>query len=364
MLIRAYARLRTNMRNFVYDQPATRVIFGVGALDRVQEEVKRLGARRAIVLSTPEQRAVAEEVMRRLGDMGAGLFTGACMHVPIETARAARDMARELGADCYVAVGGGSTTGLGKAIALETGLPIVAVPTTYAGSEMTPIYGVTEGGLKKTGRDRKVLPRTVIYDPALTVSLPPKMSGPSGMNALAHCVEALYAEDGTPIVTLMAAEGIRVLGTSLPVVVREPANVDVRADALYGAWLAGAALAATRMSIHHKVCHTLGGAFNLPHAQVHSVILPHAVAFNQEAAGDAMRIASQALGVKGAARGVYDLAVRLGAPTALEDIGMPLAGLDRAAKLATESPYPNPRPIDYASVRQLLENAYHGIRPI
>ena len=352
------------MRPFVYDQSAIRVIFGVGVLDRLAEEVQRLPAKRALVLTTPGQSRLAEDAAGRLGKLAAGVYAKAVMHVPIETARAARDEAKRLEADCCVAVGGGSTIGLAKAIALESGLPIVAVPTTYAGSEMTPIYGVTEGGLKKTGRDRKVLPRTVIYDPALTVSLPPKMSGPSGMNALAHCVEALYAEDGNPIVTLMAAEGIRVLGTSLPVVVREPANVEIRADALYGAWLAGAALAATRMSIHHKVCHTLGGAFNLPHAQVHSVILPHAVAFNQEAAGDAMRLASQALGVKDAAQGVYDLAVRLGAPTALEDIGMPLDGLDRAAKLATESPYPNPRPIDYASVRQLLENAYHGIRPV
>jgi len=302
------------MRNFVYDQPATRVIFGVGALDRVQEEVKRLGARRAIVLSTPEQRAVAEEVMRRLGDMAAGLFTEAVMHVPIETARAARDMARELGADCYVAVGGGSTTGLGKAIALETGMPILAVPTTYAGSEMTPIYGITEGGLKKTGRDRRVLPRTVLYDPTLTVSLPAHISGPSGMNAIAHCVEGLYAEDANPIMTLLAAEGIRALTRSLPIVVREPGNLEARSDALYGAWLAGSVLGAVGMAIHHKLCHVLGGTFNLPHADTHTIVLPHTVAFNREAAPEAMRIAAEALGAKDAARGIYDLIKRIGAP--------------------------------------------------
>jgi maleylacetate reductase len=351
------------MRPFVYDQSAIRVIFGVGALDRLAGEVERLPAKRALVLTTPGQSRLAADAEGRLGDLTAGVYAKAVMHVPIETARAARDEAKRLQADCCVAVGGGSTIGLAKAIALELGLPIVAVPTTYAGSEMTPIYGVTEEGLKRTGRDSKVLPRTVIYDPALTVSLPPKMAGPSGMNALAHCVEALYAEDANPIVTLVAAEGIRVLARSLPAVVREPANVDVRAEALYGAWLAGAALGATRMSIHHKLCHTLGGTFNLPHAQVHAVILPHAVAFNREAAGDAMRVAAQALGVEDAAQGVYDLAVRLGAPTALKDIGMPPEGLDRAAKLATESPYPNPRPIEYAGVRELLENAYHGIRP-
>jgi alcohol dehydrogenase class IV len=351
------------MRNFVYDQPATRVIFGVGALDRLQEEVKRLGARRAIVLSTPEQRADAEEAMRRLGDMAAGLFTEAVMHVPIETARAARDMARELGADCYVAVGGGSTTGLGKAIALETGMPILAVPTTYAGSEMTPIYGITEGGLKKTGRDRRVLPRTVLYDPTLTVSLPAHISGPSGMNAIAHCVEGLYAEDANPIMTLLAAEGIRALTRSLPIVVREPGNLEARSDALYGAWLAGSVLGAVGMAIHHKLCHVLGGTFNLPHADTHTIVLPHTVAFNREAAPEAMRIAAEALGAKDAARGIYDLIKRIGAPIALKDIGMPEDGLDRAAQLATENPYYNPRKVEYAGVRELLENAYRGTRP-
>src|SRR5436309_9623745 len=207
------------MHPFVYDQPATRVIFGIGSLDRLSEEVKRLGARRAIVLSTPEQRGDAEEASRRLGDMAAAIYAQAVMHVPIETARAAREVAKQLDADCYVAIGGGSTIGLGKAIALETGMPIVAVPTTFAGSEMTPIYGLTEGGTKKTGRDRKVLPRTVLYDPTLTLTLPARVAGPSGMNAIAHCVEGLYAEDANPIMTLLAAEGIRALSRSLPVIV-------------------------------------------------------------------------------------------------------------------------------------------------
>jgi alcohol dehydrogenase class IV len=351
------------MHAFVYDQPSIRVIFGVGALDRLPDEVARLGARRALVLATPEQRKDADEAARRLGGAAAGVYAEAVMHVPIETARAARETARRLQADCCVAVGGGSTIGLGKAIALESGLPIVAVPTTYAGSEMTPIYGLTEGGLKKTGRDRKVLPRTVLYDPALTVSLPRRMSGPSGMNAIAHCVEALYAQDANPIISLFAAEGIRALARSLPIVVEEPEHLGARADALYGAWLAGSALGATSMSLHHKLCHTLGGTFNLAHADVHTVILPHATAFNREAAADAMRIVAAAVGARDAAQGIYDLAVRLGAPIALKDIGMPHEDLDRAARLATENPYYNPRPVEYAGVRQLLEDAYQGTRP-
>ena len=351
------------MRPFVYDHPAQRVIFGVGSLERLADEVGRLGARRVLIVSTPAERRFADDAARRLGPVAAGVFAEAAMHVPIEIARAARRRAAELTADGCVAIGGGSTIGLGKAIALESPLPIVAVPTTYAGSEMTPIYGLTEGGVKKTGRDRRVLPATVLYDPALTVSLPPQISGPSGMNALAHCVEALYAEDPNPIITLVAVEGIRALSRSLPVVVRQPDDLDARSDAMYGAWLAGTSLGAVGMAIHHKLCHVLGGAFNLPHAEVHTVILPHATAFNRDAAPEAMRLAAGALSSSDAAQGLYDLAVQIGAPTSLEEIGMPHDGLDRAATLATTDPYYNPRPVDFAGVRQLLENAYEVRRP-
>jgi maleylacetate reductase len=351
------------MRRFTYDQPATRVLFGAGALDRLADEVTRLGAERVLVLSTPEQLKDAEEAARRLGNLAAGIFPKAVMHVPIETAREAREVARKLHADCYVAIGGGSTIGLGKAIALESALPIVAVPTTYAGSEMTPIYGLTEDGVKKTGRDRKVLPKTVIYDPELTLTLPPKIAGPSGMNAIAHCVEGLYAVDGNPIISLLAAEGIRALARSLPRVVASPEDLEARADALYGAWLAGTVLGAVSIGIHHKLCHTLGGTFNLPHAEVHTVILPHAVEFNSQAAPEAMRITAEALGVENAAQGLFDLAVRIGARIALKDIGMPLDGLERAAELATQNPYANPRPVEYAGVLALLRNAYAGVRP-
>jgi maleylacetate reductase len=351
------------MQDFTYDQPATRIVFGVGAFARLADEVKRLGATRALVLSTPEQLKDAEEAMRRLGGLAAGIFPGARMHVPIETAREARAAAKRLDADCCVAIGGGSTIGLGKAIALDSGLPIVAVPTTYAGSEMTPIYGLTEDGIKKTGRDRKVLPKAVIYDPELTLTLPPTSAGPSGMNAIAHCVEGLYAVDGNPIISLFAAEGIRALARSLPRVVEAPGDIDARADALYGAWLAGTVLGAVSIGIHHKLCHTLGGTFNLPHAEVHTVILPHAAEFNSLAAPEAMRITADALGVQSAAQGLYDLAVRIGGPVALKDIGMPADGLERAAELATQNPYANPRPVEYAGVLQLLQNAYKGTRP-
>jgi maleylacetate reductase len=351
------------MLNFTFDEPAYRVIFGVGSLDRLPEEVKRLGATRALVVSTPAEVRFAEDAARRLGPTAAGMFAEAVMHHPIEVVHQARERARQLQADCYVTIGGGTTTGTGKAIALETGMPVIAIPTTYAGSEMTPIYGITEGGVKKTGRDRKVLPRTVIYDPTLTVSLPPQVSGPSGMNAMAHCVEALYAYDGNPIVTLMAAEGIRALARSLPAVVRDGQNLEARSDALYGAWLAGIVLGQASIGIHHKLCHTLGGTFNLPHAEVHTVVLPHATAYNRDAAPEAMRIAADALGAGDAAQGIYDLIVKIGAPKALKDIGMPADGLERAAELATQNQYPNPRPIEIGPIRELLRNAYEGTRP-
>jgi len=351
------------MRSFTYTQLPGRVVFGVGALDHLPREIELLGATRALVLSTPEQKAQAEDVAKRLGTRCAGMFPRAAMHVPIEIARAARDEAKRLGADCAVAIGGGSTTGLGKAIALESALPILAIPTTYAGSEMTPIYGLTEGGLKKTGRDRKVLPKTVIYDPTLTLGLPVGLSVTSGFNAIAHAAEGLYAEDANPIMSLMAEDGIRALAHGLPVIVKNPKDLEARSECLYGAWLCGAVLGAVGMALHHKLCHVLGGTWNLPHAETHTVVLPHALGYNADSALDAMRRIERALGAPHAAQGVYDLMKSLGAPLALKDIGMQQAELDRAAELATTAPYFNPRPIDRQGIRALLDNAFSGRRP-
>jgi maleylacetate reductase len=346
-----------------------RVVFGAGSLKQLPAEIQRLGAQRALVLATPEQRASAEQVAQMLGARAAGVFAQAVMHVPIETARAARDEARRVGADCAVAVGGGSTTGLGKAIALDSGLPIVAVPTTYAGSEMTPIYGLTEGGVKKTGRDVRVLPKTVVYDPELTMTLPLQMSVTSGLNAIAHAAEGLYTPEPNPIVALMAEEGIAALARALPALHGNLDDHHARHDALYGAWLCGAVLGHVAMGLHHKLCHTLGGTFNLPHAETHTVVLPHALAYNASAAPQAMARIARALGRAdggdpfSAARALHALALRLGAPTALRDIGMPADGLDRAADLAVQTPYPNPRPLERAPLRALLQRAFDGAPP-
>ena len=360
------------MKPFVHAAHPARVVFGAGALQHLGREIELLGATRALVLSTPGQADSARRVADMLGPRAAGVFAGAVMHVPIEIAREARAVAQRLGADCAVAIGGGSTTGLAKAVALESGLPILAIPTTYAGSEMTSIWGLTEDGVKKTGRDARVLPRTVIYDPELTLGLPLSVTVTSAINAIAHAAEGLYAIDGNPITDLMAEEGIRACAAALPRVTLDPKDLDARGDALYGAWLCGTVLGAVSMGLHHKLCHTLGGTFNLPHAEVHTVILPHALAYNAAHAPLAMARIERALqagrpraavGACEAARAVFDLASSHGAPTSLRAIGMPAEGLDRAAELAAATPYPNPRPLERTALRALLQRAFDGETP-
>lgn len=351
------------MKAFVATGQPWRVLFGPGSALELGAELRRLGHQRALVLCTPGQRALAQRLAQPLGETLRGIFDGAVMHVPVEVAEAARTVARELEADVCVAVGGGSTIGLGKAIALTSGLPIVAVPTTFSGSEMTPIYGVTAQGQKQTGRDSRVLPQAVIYDPTLLTALPPAVAGPSALNAMAHCVEALYARDTNPIVSLMAEEGLRALGRAIPRVVARPDDVEACGEALYGAWLAGVCLGSVGMGVHHKLCHVLGGRYNLPHAPTHGIILPHAVAYNHAAAPEAMAAIARALGGTDPAASLFALARSVGAPAALRDIGMPEASLAEAARLAVERPYPNPEPLDAARLERLLRQAWEGTCP-
>jgi alcohol dehydrogenase class IV len=351
------------MKAFTYVGAPSRVVFGFGVLDRVPDEIKALGCRRALVLSTPQQAGDAKGLSERLGPLSAGIFSEATMHTPVDVTERAMQAVRDSGADCTVALGGGSTTGLGKAIALRTDLPQIVIPTTYAGSEATPILGETRDGLKTTQKSPKILPEVIVYDVDLTLTLPPGLSATSGMNAIAHAVEGLYTQDANPIVSLMAEEGIRALGAALPRIVRDPGDREARSDALYGAWLCGVVLGSVGMALHHKLCHTLGGTFDLPHAETHTAVLPHAAAYNAPAAQGAMARTAGALGVTDAPQGLYDLAQGLGARMALEDIGMPESGLDRAADLAVANPYWNPRPIERAAIRALLDDAFHGRRP-
>lgn len=351
------------MKSFSYTGLPSRVIFGSGTLKSLGDEIKRLGCSRALVLSTPQQEGEARSLAAQIGPLAAGLYANATMHTPLAVTDSALAVAKELKADVTVALGGGSTTGLGKAIALRTDLPQIVIPTTYAGSEATPILGETKDGLKTTQRSMKVLPEVILYDVDLTLSLPVGLSVTSGMNAIAHAVEALYAHDANPVTSLMAEEAIRALAQALPVIVKDPKNAGARAGALYGAWLCGICLGTVGMALHHKLCHTLGGTFDLPHAQTHTVILPHAAAYNAPATPEAMARLARALGVSDPVRGLYDLEVALGAPIALKQLGMPKAGLDKAADLALANPYWNPRPLELSAIRLLLENAWAGRPP-
>lgn len=351
------------MRDFTYIGLPARVVFGSGTIARLPDEVARLGIRRAMVLTTPHQEAGAREIAAMLGESAAHLFTGATMHTPVSVTEAALKLVRDLRIDGFVAIGGGSTTGLAKALALRTDLPQLIVPTTYAGSEMTPVVGETADGEKVTRSDPAILPETVIYDVDLTLGLPPAITGTSGVNAMAHAVEALYAQNRNPITDLMAIEALGTLYRALPVVVAAPGDKDARADALYGAWLCGICLGAVGMALHHKLCHTLGGMFDLPHSELHTVVLPHALAYNAPAIPEVMARLRDTFGSDDPARALYDLAGRIGAKRSLAELGMPDSGIDAATDRALANPYWNPRPLERAALRQLIADAYAGNSP-
>jgi maleylacetate reductase len=336
------------LRQFTYSALPGRVVFGAGAArTRLANELADLGAERVLLIAAEPELALARELT---GGRFAE-FSEVRQHVPAEIARRATAAARD--ADALLSIGGGSTTGTAKAVALETGLPIVAVPTTYAGSEMTPVWGMTEGRRKTTGTDPRVLPKVVVYDPELTTTLPASVTGPSALNAIAHCVEAFYGPRANPITSLMAEEGIRALATGVPTAIDAPDDLDGRSETLYGAYLAGAAFAAAGSGIHHKICHILGGAFDLPHADLHGVMLPQVAAYQTPRLPQEMARVAGALDAAEPGPALFDLAAGIGAPTALRDIG--LQDLDEAVRLVEET---------FPGTRALLEAAFEGRRPV
>ena len=355
----------TAVAPFTYDAVPGRVVFGPGSRQRLAAEADALGLRRIVLVASEREEALAVDVADILGDLIVGRFSDVVQHVPKPKAAAAVALVRELDADGVVTVGGGSSTGFGKAIARDVDIRQIALPTTYAGSEMTPIWGMTDDGHKRTGNDPRVKPEVVVYDPELTLTLPPAIAGPSGMNALAHCVEALYGPGANPIMTAMALEGIRALHRSLPTVCAAPDDLDARTDALYGAYLAGVALATGGTALHHKTCHVLGGMFDLDHGRMNSVMLGHAVAYTAPAIPEAMSSMAGVLGVDESevAGALHDLAIAIGAPTSLEAIGMPADGIEPAAARVVEEAAANPRPPDFAGITQMLDDAFHGRRP-
>jgi maleylacetate reductase len=339
------------------------IIFGAGALQQLPSELEKRGFRRALVLSTPEQRHHAEAVRDLIATHCAGIFDQALMHVPIVTVNEAQTLAASLQADCTVSIGGGSTTGLGKALALKSGLPNVAIPTTYAGSEMTNVWGITEGGRKTTGRDNLVVPTFAIYDPELTLDLPAAISGPSGINAMAQAVVNVTASAPNPIISALALDGIRALAASLPQIIDTPLNLEARTQALYGACLCGAALGVGITGLHHRLCHTLGGTFNTSHSDTHAILLAYSVAYNARSVVEGTQRVAQAMGCEDAARGIWDLLHRVSPKTNLRDLGLTQADLTKAADIATESACLNPRAVTRDGVLQLLTDAFNGEPP-
>ena len=352
------------MTPFTYAALPARIVFGTGTIRDLPAELARLGCRRALVVSTPEQQALAGRIASLLGLSCIGTFTDATMHMPVEVTGSALQHVRAHSADSVVAAGGGSAIGLGKAIALRTGLPQVAVPTTYAGSEATPILGETDGGRKTTQRTTEVLPEVVVYDVDLTLTLPAALTATSGLNAIAHAVEALYAEDANPVASLLAEQAIAVMAPALRAIARNLSDQAARSDALYGAWACGTCLGQVGMSLHHKLCHVLGCSFGLPHAPTHAVMLPYVAAYNAASAPDAMQRVARALGTQDAANGLFALCQALNAPASLSEIGMHAADLDQAADLSVANPYWNPAPVTRDGMRALLEAAFHGRTPL
>lgn len=342
---------------------AVRVRFGRGARRDLAPELDLLGVSRALVLTTPQQADAGEEIAGTLGERAVGLFPGAAMHTPVEITEKAMAQVAACKAGCVIAIGGGSTIGLGKAIAYRSDLPQIVLPTTYAGSEATPVLGQTENAVKSTLKSPKVQPEVIVYDPELVATLPVAMTVTSGLNAMAHAVEALYARDASRLSGELALAGIRAFVNGLPAVLANPGDLDAREETLFGAWLCGTMLAQVSMGLHHKLCHTLGGTLNLPHAETHAILLPHAAAFNEAVVADKLAPVAAMLGGDSAGRGLYQLARRLGAPAALKDFGAREADLDRVAKLAAETPYWNPRSVETGAIRDLLQRAWEGAPP-
>lgn len=340
-----------------------RVHFGSGkAAKLLAAEVTRMGARKVMVIAADAESGVAESLAR---DFNVALsYNDVSPHVPIHKAEKARSAAKEYGIDLLVSVGGGSTTGLAKAIALTTGLPIVAVPTTYAGSEATNVWGLTEGARKTTGVDDRVLPATVIYDAGLTLSLPVGLSVASGLNALAHCVDSMWAPRADPLNAALGAEGIRALNRGLPLIKQDPRGIEGREMALYGAYLSAVAFASAGSGLHHKICHVLGGTWNMPHAETHATLLPYVLAFNAPEAPEAAARIAGAFGADDASEGLCRLRGALDAPRALEDLGFKAEYIPEAVQIILPTiPKSNPRKPTPENLTALLSAALTGDNP-
>jgi maleylacetate reductase len=348
---------------FNYTALPGRVLFGAGRIAELGAEVERIGANRLLILATPGRASLADRAAVQLGPKCAAIFAEAAMHTPVAVTQRALALVEELGIDGLIAIGGGSAIGLSKAIALRTDLPQIAIPTTYAGSEMTPVVGQTSDGQKVTQASPRILPEVVIYDAELTLDMPVGLSGLSGINAIAHAVEALYARDRNPVTSLMATEAVRSMIQALDRIAEAPRDIEARAAAQYGAWLGGTCLGAVGMALHHKICHVLGGAIGLPHAETHAVLLPHTLSYNAPAAPDAMALLRDAVGGGDPARVLFDLGRRIGAPAGLKELGMEESQIGLVVERTLASPYWNPRELEAGALQAMLHRAWNGNPP-
>jgi maleylacetate reductase len=347
-----------------YTAHAARIVFGSGTIASVRTEVERLGGTKVLVLASADRAEHGDLVSHALGQMAVGRFDGAEMHTPVEVTKKALALLEDVAADCVVAVGGGSTTGLAKALAARTGVDQLIVPTTYAGSEVTPVLGETDSGVKTARSGPEILPEAVIYDVDLTLGLPIALTVTSAVNALAHAVEAMYAPDANPVTDALALTSISKLAQGLSEIADSPRDPTLRRALLEGAWLAGTCLGSVGMGLHHKLCHTLGGSFGLPHAPTHTVVLPYAMAYNAAAVPETMTRIAAALGALDAPQAVFDLITSAGGPTSLAELGFTDGDVDRCVNLATAKPYPNPAPVTDNGIRELLHGAIKGTRPV
>ena len=351
----------TALSNFTYHSDPVRIVFGAGAIAALAAEADVHKMSRLLVLCSKSRIDFARRVTAPVADRIVGFCDTAGQDMPREAYERILGDIKRLDADGFVVVGGGSAIGLAKAAAANTKLRYIAVVTTYSGSEMAARWYTGAAENRISGYGPEALPATAIYDPELTLDLPVRVSAASGMNAMAHAVESLYGIDTNPVVETMAEEAVRLLGSSLPRLVQNPRDLPARTEVLYGAWLAGNFRA--KVGLEHAIAQRVRQWFNLEHAQCHAIATPYAIGFNAAAAPEAMARIKRALGVGDAARGLYDLNVRLGLPTGLKDIGMRETDIGKAVEVLSVVKITHPKPVTKADFVNVITQAYTGAPP-